>query len=111
MNLRQSSADPHPDAGEGGNPAQSSAPLKQAPSSKWILYRGELPRGDAPGLVGTGERQGRRTSLRLALPTALAFGWMPRLFRSGPQKKVKVGNLRENSPQARHRAKQIKEER
>jgi Fic family protein len=62
-----------------------------------ILYRGELPRGDAAGLVGTGERQARRivaalldkgvltsesarAPLRLAFPAALAPRWMPGLF-------------------------------
>lgn len=60
-----------------------------------LLYRGELPRGDA--VVGTGERQARRVvsalidqsvvtsestraPLRLAVPTALASRWMPGLF-------------------------------
>jgi Fic family protein len=62
-----------------------------------VLYRGELPRGDAPGIVGTGERQARRivsalldrqalssptprAPLRLAFPAALAPRWMPGLF-------------------------------
>ena len=62
-----------------------------------ILYRGELPRGDAEGVVGTGERQARRivsalvdrgvltsdsprASLRLTFPAALASRWMPGLF-------------------------------
>lgn len=62
-----------------------------------ILYRGELPRGDADTLLGTGERQARRivssllgkgvlvsettrAPLRLAFPAALASRWMPGLF-------------------------------
>ena len=62
-----------------------------------ILYRGELPRGDAAGIVGTGDRQARRVvsaliergvvisvssraPLRLAFPAALASRWMPGLF-------------------------------
>jgi Fic family protein len=62
-----------------------------------VLYRGELPRGDVPAIVGTGERQaGRivssliakgvltsastRAPLRLAFPAALASRWMPGLF-------------------------------
>ena len=62
-----------------------------------VLYRGELPRGDAAGIVGTGERQARRVvsaliergvlisessraPLRLAFPAALASRWMPGLF-------------------------------
>lgn len=62
-----------------------------------VLFRGELPRGDVPALVGTGERQaGRivssltekgvltsestRAPLRLTFPAALASRWMPGLF-------------------------------
>ena len=62
-----------------------------------VLYRGELPRADAAGIVGTGERQARRVvsalleqgvlvsestraPLRLAFPAALASRWMPGLF-------------------------------
>jgi Fic family protein len=62
-----------------------------------ILYRGELPRGDADTIVGTGDRQARRivstlsdqgvvvsestrAPLRLAFPAALASRWMPGLF-------------------------------
>jgi Fic family protein len=62
-----------------------------------ILYRGELPRADIAGIVGTGERQARRVvsalvergvlassssraALRLAFPAALASRWMPGLF-------------------------------
>jgi hypothetical protein len=62
-----------------------------------VLYRGELPRGDAAGIVGTGDRQARRVvaaliehgvlvsqssraPLRLAFPAALASRWVPGLF-------------------------------
>jgi Fic family protein len=62
-----------------------------------LLYRGELPRGDAAAIVGTGERQARRVvsalidqgvvtsestraPLRLTFPAALASRWMPGLF-------------------------------
>jgi len=62
-----------------------------------VLYRGELPRGDAAGVVNTGDRQARRivsalldagvlvsessrAPLRLAFPAALASRWMPGLF-------------------------------
>ena len=62
-----------------------------------VLYRGELQRGDAGAVAGTGERQARRVvsallhrevlvsessraPLRLAFPAALASRWMPGLF-------------------------------
>ncbi|MAT64336.1 MAG: cell filamentation protein Fic [Gammaproteobacteria bacterium] len=62
-----------------------------------VLYRGEIPRGDVAGLVGTGDRQARRilaalleagvlqsesqrAPLRIAFPAALAGRWMPGLF-------------------------------
>jgi Fic family protein len=62
-----------------------------------ILYRGELPRGDAASIVSTGDRQARRVvstlleqgvlvsestraPLRLAFPATLASRWMPGLF-------------------------------
>jgi Fic family protein len=62
-----------------------------------VLYRGELPRGDAPSVVGTAERQSSRivsaliergvlisdstrAPLRLVFPAALASRWMPGLF-------------------------------
>lgn len=61
------------------------------------LYRGDLPRGDVAGIVGTGERHARRVvsslidrgvlrsdtsraPLRLSFPAALASRWMPGLF-------------------------------
>lgn len=62
-----------------------------------VLYRGELPRGAAAAVVGTGDRQARRivstlldkgvlksesarAPLRLAFPAALASRWLPGLF-------------------------------
>jgi len=62
-----------------------------------VLYRGELPRGDAADIVGTGDRQARRlvsaliergvlisessrAPVRLAFPVAMASRWMPGLF-------------------------------
>jgi Fic family protein len=62
-----------------------------------VLYRGELPRGDAEAIVGTGDRQARRivsalvefgvlesdssrAPLRLTFPATLAQRWMPGLF-------------------------------
>jgi Fic family protein len=62
-----------------------------------LLYRGELPRGDAATIVGTGDRQARRVvsalleqgvltsestraPLRLAFTARLASRWMPGLF-------------------------------
>lgn len=66
-----------------------------------VLYRGELPRGDAAAVVGTGDRQARRVvsallergvltsastraPLRLAFPAALAHRWLPGLFPELP---------------------------
>jgi Fic family protein len=82
--------------------AQEEARLGQLPANagailEAILYRGELPRGDADSVVGTGERQARRVvsalvekgvvasespraPLRLAFPATLASRWMPGLF-------------------------------
>jgi Fic family protein len=62
-----------------------------------ILYRGELPRGEVPELLGASERSARRVvaaltahgvilsestraPLRLAFPARLASRWMPGLF-------------------------------
>jgi len=62
-----------------------------------LLYRGELPRGEAASIVGTGDRQARRVvsslleqgvltsestraPLRLAFTARLASRWMPGLF-------------------------------
>jgi Fic family protein len=72
-------------------------PPKSGTIIEAILYRGELPRGDAAAVVGTGERQARRVvsalldrgvlvststraPLRLAFPAALASRWLPGLF-------------------------------
>jgi Fic family protein len=72
-------------------------PPKSTAILEAMLYRGELPRGDAAGIVGTGDRQARRVvsalidrgvlvsessraPLRLAFPAALASRWMPGLF-------------------------------
>jgi len=72
-------------------------PPKSGALLEAVLYRGELPRGDAAAIVGTGERQARRVvsaliergvllsdstraPLRLAFPATLAARWMPGLF-------------------------------
>jgi Fic family protein len=72
-------------------------PAKSGSILEAVLYRGELPRGEADEVVGTSERQGRRivsalldkqvlvsessrAPLRLAFPAALASRWMPGLF-------------------------------
>jgi hypothetical protein len=72
-------------------------PAKSGGILEAVLYRGELPRGDADAVVGTGERQARRivsalvdrgvlesesprAPLRLTFPAALAHRWMPGLF-------------------------------
>jgi hypothetical protein len=72
-------------------------PPQARPVLDAVLFRGELPRRDVPGLVGTGERQARRVvaalidaqvmvaessraPLRMVFPAALAGRWMPGLF-------------------------------
>ncbi len=72
-------------------------PPKSSAILEALLYRGELPRGDVAGIVGTGDRQARRVvsalvgygvlvsdstraPLRLAFPATLASRWMPGLF-------------------------------
>lgn len=72
-------------------------PPKSGAVLEALLYRGELPRGDAAAVLGTGERQARRVvsaltehgvltsestraPLHLAFPAALAARWMPGLF-------------------------------
>ena len=72
-------------------------PAKSGTLLEALLYRGELPRGDADVVAGTSERQGRRivsallekevltsesprAPLRLAFPAILASRWMPGLF-------------------------------
>ena len=77
-------------------------PNKSGRILETILYRGELPRGDVPELLGASDRHARRvvaaltercvivskstrTPLRLAFPAKLAFRWMPGLF---PERRV-----------------------
>lgn len=72
-------------------------PLKSGSILEAVLYRGELPRGDAASAVGGSERNARRivsalldagvltsesarSPLRLAFPATLASRWMPGLF-------------------------------
>jgi Fic family protein len=72
-------------------------PPKSGSILEAMLYRGELPRADAAGVVGAGERHARRivsaliergvlasesprAPLRLVFPAALASRWMPGLF-------------------------------
>jgi Fic family protein len=72
-------------------------PTKSGNILEAVLYRGELPRSDASGVVGTGERHARRivsaltergvlgsasprAPLRLVFPATLASRWMPGLF-------------------------------
>jgi Fic family protein len=72
-------------------------PPKSSEIIQAVLYRGELPRAETPGVVGAGERHARRivsalldrgvlvsestrAPLRLAFPAALASRWMPGLF-------------------------------
>lgn len=72
-------------------------PPKSGAILEALLYRGELPRGDAAGIIGTGDRQARRVvsaltdqgvltsestraPLRLAFPATLSSRWMPGLF-------------------------------
>jgi Fic family protein len=72
-------------------------PPKASAILEAVLYRGELPRGEAEVVVGTGERQARRVvstlvdkgvlvsdnlraPWRLVFPASLAGRWMPGLF-------------------------------
>ncbi len=72
-------------------------PAKAGSILEAVLYRGELPRGEADVVVGTGERHARRivsalvekgvlmsdnprAPLRLVFPASLAGRWMPGLF-------------------------------
>jgi Fic family protein len=72
-------------------------PVKSGSILQAVLYRGELPRGDADAVLNTSERQARRVvaallgagvltsenqraPLRLAFPATLASRWMPGLF-------------------------------
>ena len=82
--------------------AGNTLPPKSGSILAAVLYRGELPRADAAGVVGVGERHARRivsalvergvlasqsprAPLRLVFPAALASRWMPGLF---PEKHV-----------------------
>lgn len=79
-------------------------PPKSGSVLEAILYRGELPRNEVAGIVGTGDRQARRiisaisekgvlssdtsrSALRLNFPAALASRWMPGLFPGEPDDK------------------------
>jgi Fic family protein len=72
-------------------------PPKSGSILEAVLYRGELPRGEAASVVGAGKRHARRivaaliesgvltsdsprAPVRLAFPAALASRWMPGLF-------------------------------
>jgi Fic family protein len=72
-------------------------PLRAGQVLEAVLFRGELPRGDAAPLLGTGDRQARRViaaliergvlssessraPVRMAFPAMLASRWMPGLF-------------------------------
>ena len=76
-------------------------PPKSGTILEAVLYRGELPRREAAGVVGTGERQAcrvisaltregvlrsesPRAPLRLGFPVSLAPRWMPGLFPEKP---------------------------
>jgi len=65
-----------------------------------MLYRGEIPRGEIPGLLDVTERQSRRITsvlleqnillsksprapLKLAFPMKFVSQWMPGLFPEG----------------------------
>jgi Fic family protein len=77
-------------------------PAKSGSILEAVLYRGELPRGEAGTVLATGERQARRivsalldkcvlasdtprAPLRLAFPVAVASRWMPGLFPDRPR--------------------------
>jgi Fic family protein len=77
-------------------------PAKSGTLLEAVLYRGELPRGEADTALGAGERQARRIAsallekgvlasasprapLRLAFPVAVASRWMPGLFPEKPR--------------------------
>ena len=85
----------------GEEAAQGNLPAKAASLLDAVLYRGELPRGELEGIVGTGDRQARRIAaaltdmgvlvsessrapLRIAFPATLASRWMPGLFPDQP---------------------------
>ena len=75
----------------------STLPGKAGNVLQAVLYRGELPRGEVGGVLGTSDRHARRVvaalierrvlvsespraPLRIAFPAALASRWMPGLF-------------------------------
>jgi hypothetical protein len=81
-------------------------PPKSTSILEAVLYRGELPRGDAAGVIGASERHARRivsalieravlaagsarAPLRLVFPAALASRWMPGLLPERPDQDVK----------------------
>ena len=53
-------------AEEANPPRQTAAEIRRILEA--VLYRGELPRGDAASIVGTGERQARRVVSALTRP-------------------------------------------
>jgi len=72
-------------------------PTKAGNVLEAVLYRGELPRGEVAGLLGTSDRharrvvsaliergvltsEGTRAALHIAFPAELASRWMPGLF-------------------------------
>lgn len=76
-------------------------PAKGGAILEAVLYRGELPRGEVPALLGATDRHARRITsallekdvlttagprdpLRLAFPATLATRWMPGLFPEKP---------------------------
>ena len=81
-------------------------PPKSTSILEAVLYRGELPRGDAARVVGASERHARRivsalikrgvltadsvrAPLRLVFPATLALRWMPGLFPEKPDEEIK----------------------
>ena len=81
----------------GGETRAGGLPPGAAAVLEAVLFRGELPRGDIPGILGASERQARRVTaaliargalvsathralLRLAFPATLAADWLPGLF-------------------------------
>jgi Fic family protein len=87
-------------------------PPKSGAILEAVLYRGELPRGDAAGIVGTGDRQARRVvsalvdrgvlvsessraPLRLVFPAAPASRWLPGRF---PRKRPRNASGKPHKP-------------
>lgn len=81
--------------------AMGALPAKAGAILDAILYRGELPRGDAADVLNTSARTARRivsalidhgvvraessrSPLRIAFPAELAARWMPGLFPDQP---------------------------